>query len=112
VIHFREHGLQHNRQVRSRLVALDHRGYRTVQIEKMEPGPFGFYIATGMLNGKKGIFSNRSFHFLASALMVRKSNDEMELTESECTSCSLVSVINYSELKQNAMLNFAALLIV
>lgn len=40
--------------VRAQLIALDHRGFRTVLIEKLQPGPFGFYIATGMLNQKRG----------------------------------------------------------
>ncbi|CAJ0962443.1 unnamed protein product, partial [Mesorhabditis belari] len=45
--------------VRAQLVALDHRGFRTVLVEKIQPGPFGFYIATGMLNGQRGIFISR-----------------------------------------------------
>ncbi|GMR30050.1 hypothetical protein PMAYCL1PPCAC_00245, partial [Pristionchus mayeri] len=45
--------------VRAQLIALDHRGFRTVLIEKVQPGPFGFYIATGVVNGQRGIFISR-----------------------------------------------------
>ncbi|MCP9257746.1 hypothetical protein DINM_001001 [Dirofilaria immitis] len=45
--------------VRARLVALDHRGLRIILIEKLQPGPFGFYIASGILNQKRGIFISR-----------------------------------------------------
>ncbi|VDO35633.1 unnamed protein product, partial [Onchocerca flexuosa] len=46
----------HLPSVRAQLVALDHRGLRIVLIEKLQPGPFGFYIATGTLNQKRGMF--------------------------------------------------------
>ncbi|CAB3400535.1 unnamed protein product [Caenorhabditis bovis] len=45
--------------VRAQLIALDQRGYRRVLVEKMMPGPFGFYIATGMVAGQRGIFISR-----------------------------------------------------
>ncbi|KAF8383398.1 hypothetical protein PRIPAC_72540 [Pristionchus pacificus] len=45
--------------VRAQLIALGHRGFRTVLIEKVQPGPFGFYIATGVVNGQRGIFISR-----------------------------------------------------
>lgn len=40
--------------VRAMLVALDQCGFRTVVVEKTQPGPFGFYIATGVMNGQRG----------------------------------------------------------
>ena len=40
--------------VRAQLVALDQRGFRTVLVEKTQPGPFGFYIATGVMHGQRG----------------------------------------------------------
>ncbi|ETN81429.1 PDZ/DHR/GLGF domain protein [Necator americanus] len=45
--------------VRAVLVALDQCGFRTVMVEKTQPGPFGFYIATGVMNGQRGIFISR-----------------------------------------------------
>lgn len=45
--------------VRAQLVALDQRGFRTVLVEKTQPGPFGFYIATGVMHGHRGIFISR-----------------------------------------------------
>ncbi|KAK6034306.1 PDZ/DHR/GLGF domain protein, partial [Cooperia oncophora] len=45
--------------VRAVLVALDQCGFRTVVVEKTQPGPFGFYIATGVMNGQRGIFISR-----------------------------------------------------
>ncbi|CAI4222204.1 unnamed protein product [Auanema sp. JU1783] len=45
--------------VRAQLIALDQRGFRTVLVEKTQPGPFGFYIATGVMNGQRGIFISR-----------------------------------------------------
>ncbi|XGW32557.1 hypothetical protein V3C99_017257 [Haemonchus contortus] len=45
--------------VRAVLVALDQCGFRTVVVEKTQPGPFGFYIATGIMNGQRGIFISR-----------------------------------------------------
>lgn len=45
--------------VRAMLVALDQCGFRTVVVEKTQPGPFGFYIATGVMNGQRGIFISR-----------------------------------------------------
>uniref|UniRef100_A0A8R1DYY8 PDZ domain-containing protein n=1 Tax=Caenorhabditis japonica TaxID=281687 RepID=A0A8R1DYY8_CAEJA len=46
--------------VRAQLVALDQRGFRRVLVEKMMPGPFGFYIATGVVAGQRaGIFISR-----------------------------------------------------
>ncbi|CAJ0572172.1 unnamed protein product, partial [Mesorhabditis spiculigera] len=45
--------------VRAQLIALDQRGFRSVIVQKLQPGPFGFYIATGMLNGQRGIFISR-----------------------------------------------------
>ncbi|CAD6187508.1 unnamed protein product [Caenorhabditis auriculariae] len=45
--------------VRAQLIALDQRGFRRVMVEKMMPGPFGFYIATGMVSGTRGIFISR-----------------------------------------------------
>ncbi|VDM38847.1 unnamed protein product [Toxocara canis] len=67
--------------VRAQLIALDHRGFRTVLIEKLQPGPFGFYIATGMLNQKRGIFISRvSIPSLAPVLSV---GDEILYVEDE-----------------------------
>ncbi|CAI2357873.1 unnamed protein product [Caenorhabditis sp. 36 PRJEB53466] len=52
-----EYGTQ---SVRAQLVALDQRGFRRVLVEKMMPGPFGFYIATGVVAGQRaGIFISR-----------------------------------------------------
>ncbi|CAI5455766.1 unnamed protein product [Caenorhabditis angaria] len=45
--------------VRAQLIALDQRGYRRVLVEKLMPGPFGFYIATGMVACQRGIFISR-----------------------------------------------------
>uniref|UniRef100_A0A915AHZ2 PDZ domain-containing protein n=1 Tax=Parascaris univalens TaxID=6257 RepID=A0A915AHZ2_PARUN len=67
--------------VRAQLIGLDHRGFRTVLIEKLQPGPFGFYIATGMLNQKRGIFISRvSIPSLAPVLSV---GDEILYVEDE-----------------------------
>uniref|UniRef100_A0A915Q5L8 PDZ domain-containing protein n=1 Tax=Setaria digitata TaxID=48799 RepID=A0A915Q5L8_9BILA len=67
--------------VRAQLIALDHRGLRIVLIEKLQPGPFGFYIATGVLNQKRGIFISRvSLPSLAPVLSV---GDEIIYVEDE-----------------------------
>ncbi|EJW87035.1 hypothetical protein WUBG_02055 [Wuchereria bancrofti] len=67
--------------VRAQLVALDHRGLRIVLIEKLQPGPFGFYIATGIFNQKRGIFVSRvSLPSLAPVLSV---GDEIIYVEDE-----------------------------
>ncbi|VDK73419.1 unnamed protein product [Onchocerca ochengi] len=71
----------HLPSVRAQLVALDHRGLRIVLIEKLQPGPFGFYIATGILNQKRGIFISRvSLPSLAPVLSV---GDEIIYVEDE-----------------------------
>ena len=51
--------------VRAQLVALDQRGFRTVLVEKTQPGPFGFYIATGVMHGHRG----ESFGLVVSLLL-------------------------------------------
>ncbi|VDN82455.1 unnamed protein product [Brugia pahangi] len=67
--------------VRAQLIALDHRGLRIVLIEKLQPGPFGFYIATGIFNQKHGIFVSRvSLPSLTSVLSV---GDEIIYVEDE-----------------------------
>ncbi|EJD74439.1 hypothetical protein LOAG_18247 [Loa loa] len=71
----------HLPSVRAQLIALDHRGLRIVLIEKLQPGPFGFYIATGILNQKRGIFISRvSLPSLAPVLSV---GDEIIYVEDE-----------------------------
>lgn len=40
--------------VRTQLISLDRHGLRTVQVDKLKPGPFGFYIATGLINNRQG----------------------------------------------------------
>ncbi|CAG9536554.1 unnamed protein product [Cercopithifilaria johnstoni] len=71
----------HLPSVRAQLIALDHRGLRIVLIEKLQPGPFGFYVATGILNQKHGIFISRvSLPSLAPVLSV---GDEIIYVEDE-----------------------------
>ncbi|VDO15950.1 unnamed protein product [Brugia timori] len=54
---------------------------RIVLIEKLQPGPFGFYIATGIFNQKHGIFVSRvSLPSLTSVLSV---GDEIIYVEDE-----------------------------
>uniref|UniRef100_A0A0N5AJV5 PDZ domain-containing protein n=1 Tax=Syphacia muris TaxID=451379 RepID=A0A0N5AJV5_9BILA len=67
--------------IRAKLVALDHRGFRTVVIEKMNPGPFGFYIATGVINQRRGIFISRVS--LPSLMPVLSVGDELIYVENE-----------------------------
>ncbi|VBB31754.1 unnamed protein product, partial [Acanthocheilonema viteae] len=71
----------HLPSVRAELIALDHGGLRIVLIEKLQPGPFGFYIATGIFNQKRGIFISRvSLPSLAPVLSV---GDEIIYVEDE-----------------------------
>uniref|UniRef100_A0A914X4J8 PDZ domain-containing protein n=1 Tax=Plectus sambesii TaxID=2011161 RepID=A0A914X4J8_9BILA len=99
----RDYAAQNGRQVLSRLVALDHRGYRTVEIEKLEPGPFGFYIATGVLNRRKGIYVSRvSLTCLAPLLAV---GDEILYVDGEpIKGRSLEYVQNMIRCKQRVIL--------
>ncbi|VDM99701.1 unnamed protein product [Thelazia callipaeda] len=67
--------------VRAQLIALDHRGLRTVLIEKLQPGPFGFYIATGVYNQKRGIYISRVS--LPSLTPILSVGDEIIYVENE-----------------------------
>uniref|UniRef100_A0A158QB18 PDZ domain-containing protein n=1 Tax=Enterobius vermicularis TaxID=51028 RepID=A0A158QB18_ENTVE len=67
--------------VQAKLIALDHRGFRTVVIEKLKPGPFGFYIATGIINQRRGIFISRVS--LPSLMPVLSVGDELIYVENE-----------------------------
>ncbi|PAV56342.1 hypothetical protein WR25_21326 [Diploscapter pachys] len=67
--------------VRAQLVSLSPCGYRTVIISKNQAGPFGFFIAHGILNGQPGIFISRLT--LASLSPVLSVGDEILYVDGE-----------------------------
>ncbi|VDN51629.1 unnamed protein product [Dracunculus medinensis] len=63
------------------MISLDRHGLRTVQVDKLKPGPFGFYIATGLINNRQGIFISRIS--LPSLTSVLSAGDEIVYIENE-----------------------------